>query len=233
MFRILIIFIINFYSLFGNERSRDIDEITPKENQLIKMIHKKKLKEDNIFFENIILSELINYGQNQPFFLNKKNSEIIHKMQYKYEINKNEVLFLFASSIKDFDCHACIPKMNWFYFKKEESQWKLLSKIINREFYLGSWGDLTTPDLIKIGKNDIAFKYISSYSQGGYTNTSLLVEGFKNGRFTNIIKEDFAFDDTGKYEENEEHNNWQGTLSIINKNKKHYDLLIEKEDLKI
>ncbi|WP_121628509.1 hypothetical protein [Poseidonibacter antarcticus] len=233
MLKLTIVILITACFLFGNEKMKSIEELIPNDKQLKVMIEQEQAeKEKDSLFEKIIILELEKYGENKSYFENKDNSEIIHKLQKRYEINKNELLFLISSSLEDFDCHICIPKMNWFHLKEENDKWTIQSKILNRDFTLGTWGSFPIPELIKIGKNDIAFKYIFSYSQNGYTETKLLIESFKNDKFSEILQEDFAFDDTGVYEENEEHNNWQGTLSIINKNKKHYDLLIEKKGLK-
>ena len=224
-----IIILITACFLHGNEKIKSIDELMSNDKQLKVMIEQEQIEEEkDSLFKKIIMPELEKYGEN---FSNFKYANI-YKLEKRYEINKNELLFLISSSLKDFDCHGCIPKMNWFHLKKEKDKWTIQSKILNRDFNLGAWGSFPIPELIKIGKNDIAFKYISGYSQGGYTETKILIESFKNGKFSKILEEDFAFDDTGVYEENEEHNNWQGTLSIINKNKEHYDLLIEKKGLK-
>lgn len=233
MLKSTIIILLTFCFLFGNEKMKSIDELIPNDKQLKAMIEQEqRQEEENSLFEKIIMPELEKYGENKSYFENKKNREIIHTLEKRYEINKNELFFLVSSSLKNFDCHICIPKMNWFHLKKIKNIWQIQTKLINREFYLGTWGSFPTPELIKIGKNDIAFKYISDYSQGGYTETKILIESFKNGKFLKILEDDFAFNDTGVYEENEEHNNWEGTLSIINTNKDHYDLLIEKKGLK-
>ena len=228
---IITIFFMSF--LFANETFRSIEELSPNDKQIKEMIEKKQLEEEkSSLFEKVILPELEIYGERKSYFKNKTNSEIIHKIEAMYEINENEILFLISSSFEKFDCHSCIAKMSWFHLKKEKNKWNIKNKILNRNFQFGAWGIFSIPELIKIGENDIAFKYIFTYGQGGYSNTTLLIESFKNGKFNKILTDEFAYNDTGVYEINEEHNNWESKLTIINKNKMYYDILIEKQGLK-
>lgn len=233
MIKLLTITILFISFLFANETFKNIEELSPSNKQIQEMIEKEQLEEEKkSLFEKVILPELEKYGEKKSYFKDKTNSEIIHNMEAMYEINENEILFLTSSTFENFNCHSCIAKMNWFHFKKEKNKWDIKNKILNRNFQLGSWGGFPIPELIKIGENDIALKYIFSYGQGGYSNTTLLIESFKNGKFNKILTDEFAYNDTGVYEINEEHNNWESKLTIINKNKRYYDILIEKQGLK-
>lgn len=233
MFKVISIILITTFFLYANETFKSIEELSPSDKQIQEMIEKEQLEEEKkSLFEKVILPELEKYGEKKSYFKDKTNSEIIHNMEAMYEINENEILFLTSSTFENFNCHSCITKMNWFHFKKEKNKWDIKNKILNRNFQLGSWGGFPIPELIKIGENDIALKYIFSYGQGGYSNTTLLIESFKNGKFNKILTDEFAYDDTGIYEINEEHNNWESKLTIINKNKRYYDILIEKQGLK-
>lgn len=122
--------------------------------------------------------------------------------------------------------------MNWLHLKKDtDNNWKIVNKILTRDFKYAAWGEFPTPEMIKIGKNEIAFKYICSFLQNGTSQSLLLIESYKNMKFSEILKTDFAYSDTGIYDKNQEHNNWESSFSIINTNKKYNDLLIIRKGI--
>jgi hypothetical protein len=53
-----------------------------------------------------------------------------------------------------------------------------------------------------------------------------------NFKFNSILSLDYGFSDSGVYEENEEHNNWEGSIFIVKKDKPYYDILITKKGKK-
>ncbi|MBU3013826.1 hypothetical protein KO488_03590 [Poseidonibacter lekithochrous] len=172
--------------------------------------------------EPLILSELDNY--------NKDNNKIVYSFEKKYELNDNEILYLYSSAPKDFDCHACIPKMNWFHFKKENNNWNIKNKILNIETDYGSWGDLVPPKLIRTVENLILFKTEFTYSNQGFSNEYIKLEVYKNGDFIEVFTDETSFDDAGAYEI--EKNNWESKITFIESSKILPNLLVEKFGLK-
>ncbi len=172
--------------------------------------------------EPLILSELDKYGKN--------NSEIIHSFEKKYELNDNEILSLYSSTPKDFDCHTCIPKMNWFHLKKENDKWNIKNKILNMETDYGSWGEFVVPKIIRITENLILFKSKFNYSNQGFSNEYVKIEVYNNGDFEEIFTDDTSFNDAGAYEI--EKNDWESKITFIDSINKVSDLLIEKIELK-
>lgn len=68
-------------------------------------------------------------------------------------------------------------------------------------------------------------------NKNGTSQSLLLIESYKNMKFSEILKTDFAYSDTGIYDKNQEHNNWESSFSIINTNKKYNDLLIIRKGI--
>lgn len=203
------------------------------------IIMDKKIKEYNIKFsedehngilEPLILTELNRYGKDNQFFINKDNSEIIHSFEKKYELNNNEILSLYSSAPKDFDCHACIPKMNWFHLKKENDKWNIKNKILNMETDYGSWGDFVVPKIIRITEELILFKTEFTYTNQGFSNEYIKIKVYKNGDFKEVFSDDTSFDDAGTYEI--EKNNWESKITFIESSNILPDLLVEKFGLK-
>ena len=174
--------------------------------------------EHNGILEPLILSELDKY--------NKDNNKIVYSFEKKYELNDNEILYLYSSAPKDFDCHACIPKMNWFHFKKENNNWNIKNKILNIETDYGSWGDLVPPKLIRTVENHILFKTEFIYSNQGFSNEYIKLEVYKNGDFIEVFTDEASFDDAGAYEI--EKNNWESKITFIESSKILPNLLVEK-----
>lgn len=188
-------------------------------------------------YENIIKVDL---DRNTKLFKKslekklEKVEEINHHLGNVYEINKNTLLFLITSNTRDNSCHVCIPKMSWYKLKLENNKWNIKSKILSIEPNNGSWGSFTIPEMISIGKDKIAFKYISSYGGQGVMETHLEIVELDNVNFifNSILSIDYGFSDSGVYEENEEHNNWEGNIFIVKKDKPYYDILISKKGKK-
>lgn len=188
-------------------------------------------------YENIIEVDL---NKNEKLFKKslqtklKNVNEINHHLENVYEINKNTLLFLITSNTRDNSCHVCIPKMSWYKLKLENNKWNIKSKILSVEPHDGSWGSFPIPEMIFIGKDKIAFKYISSYGGQGVMETHLEIVELDsvNFKFNSILSIDYGFSDSGVYEENEEHNNWEGSIFIVKKDKSYYDILIAKKGKK-
>jgi hypothetical protein len=188
-------------------------------------------------YENIIEVDL---NKNEKLFKKslqtklKNVNEINHYLENVYEINKNTLLFLITSNTRDNSCHVCIPKMSWYKLKLENNKWNIKSKILSVEPHDGSWGSFPIPEMIFIGKDKIAFKYISSYGGQGVMETHLEIVELDNinFKFNSILSLDYGFSDSGVYEENEEHNNWEGSIFIVKKDKPYYDILITKKGKK-
>ena len=193
--------------------------------------------ENYSLFENIIKVDL---DKNTKLFkksLEEKITnveEINHNIVNVYKINKHNLLFLITSNTLDNSCHVCLPKMSWYKLELENNKWNIKSKILNVEPYDGSWGNFPTPEMIFIGKDKIAFKYISSYGGQGVMETHLEIVELDNinFKFNSILSLDYGFSDSGVYEENEEHNNWEGSIFIVKKDKPYYDILIAKKGKK-
>ncbi len=188
-------------------------------------------------YENIIEVDL---NKNEKLFKKslqtklKNVNEINHHLENVYEINKHNLLFLIASNTSDNSCHVCVPKMSWYKLSLENNKWNIKSKILSIEPNDGSWGSFTIPEMISIGKDKIAFKYISSYGGQGVMETHLEIVELDNinFKFNSILSLDYGFSDSGVYEENEEHNNWEGSIFIVKKDKPYYDILIAKKGKK-
>ena len=181
-------------------------------------------------FDNLVLVELNKYSKNHNFFTNVSNEEIKHKFVKNYTINKNEIILLYKTTKEDFSCHICIPKMNWFHIKKEKNNWIIKNSIINKDLQLGSWGSFVIPKLIKIRDDFFLFKYDFSYSNQGFTESYIVLELYKNGKFNEIFKTEIGFDDTGAHEIPE--NDWQGRMTLIENKNSLPTLKIEKIGLK-
>jgi hypothetical protein len=54
----------------------------------------------------------------------------------------------------------------------------------------------------------------------------------ENFKFKSILSLDYGFSDAGYYAEGEEHNDWEGNILIIKKDKPYYDILISKKGKK-
>lgn len=188
-------------------------------------------------YENMIEVDL---NKNEKLFKKslqtklKNVNEINHHLENVYEINKHNLLFLIASNTSDNSCHVCVPKMSWYKLSLENNKWNIKSKILSIEPNNGSWGSFTIPEMISIGKDKIAFKYISSYGGQGVMETHLEIVELDNVNFifNSILSIDYGFSDSGVYEENEEHNNWEGNIFIVKKDKPYYDILISKKGKK-
>lgn len=222
---ILSIFITIFS--FANE----LDEI---ENESSKIYISDK---NRLLYENIIEVDL---DKNTKLFKKslekklEKVEEINHHLENVYEINKNTLLFLITSNTRDNSCHVCIPKMSWYKLKLENNKWNIKSKILSVEPHDGSWGSFPIPEMIFIGKDKIAFKYISSYGGQGVMETHLEIVEYNNEdfKFKSVLSLKYGDDDIGKYEIDEEHNNWKGSIFIVKKDKPYYDILIAKKGKK-
>ena len=191
------------YSLYENQIKVDLDKNTK-------------------IFKKSFQSKLTNVG------------EIDHSLVNVYEVNKHNLLFLINSNTLDNICHVCLPRMSWYNLKFENNKWNIKDKILSIEPDYGSWGSFPTPEMISIGKDKIAFKYVSSYGGQGQFETHLdLVEYVDaNFKFKSILSLDYGFSDTGYYPEGEEHNDWEGNILIIKKDKPYYDILISKKGKK-
>lgn len=225
-----ILFILSiFITIFSF--AKELEEI---ENESSKIYISDKSKS---LYENIIEVDL---NKNEKLF--KKSlqtklenvNEINHHLENVYEINKHNLLFLIASNTSDNSCHVCVPKMSWYKLSLENNKWNIKSKILSIEPNDGSWGSFTIPEMISIGKDKIAFKYISSYGGQGVMETHLEIVELDsvNFKFNSILSLDYGFSDSGVYEENEEHNNWEGSIFIVEKDKPYYDILIAKKGKK-
>lgn len=225
-----ILFILSiFITIFSF--AKELEEI---ENESSKIYISDKSKS---LYENIIEVDL---NKNEKLF--KKSlqtklenvNEINHHLENVYEINKHNLLFLIASNTSDNSCHVCVPKMSWYKLSLENNKWNIKSKILSIEPNDGSWGSFTIPEMISIGKDKIAFKYISSYGGQGVMETHLEIVELDsvNFKFNSILSLDYGFSDSGVYEENEEHNNWEGSIFIVKKDKPYYDILIAKKGKK-
>lgn len=188
-------------------------------------------------YENMIEVDL---NKNEKLFKKslqtklKNVNEINHHLENVYEINKHNLLFLIASNTSDNSCHVCVPQMSWYKLSLKNNNWNIKSKILSIEPNNGSWGSFTIPEMISIGKDKIAFKYISSYGGQGVMETHLEIVELDNVNFifNSILSIDYGFSDSGVYEENEEHNNWEGNIFIVKKDKPYYDILISKKGKK-
>ena len=180
---------------------------------------------NNTLYEKFIFNDLI---ANKNNFKTNNN----HKLVNVYNLSKNDLLFLISSNSIDNSCHACVSKMSWYHLKKENNNWQIVNKIVNVEPDYGSWGSFDIPELIYIGKDKIAFKYIVSYSQQGISGDKLDIQEYDNFKFKKILTTEFGYSDSGVYEENEEHNNWESKMYIVKKDKPYYDIVITKKGKK-
>ncbi len=211
--------------LFGEE----CDELGIELNEI------RISSENYSLFENIIKVDL---EKNTKLFKKslekklEKVEEINHHLENVYEINKNTLLFLITSNTRDNSCHVCIPKMSWYKLKLENNKWNIKSKILSVEPHDGSWGSFPTPKMIFIGKDKIAFKYISSYGGQGEMNTHLEIFEYDNinFKFKSVLSLKYGYSDGGAYEE--EHNDWEGKMFIVKKDKPYYDIFISKKGKK-
>lgn len=192
--------------------------------------------ENNLLYENIIKNDL---DKNIRFFkkslLSKitKVQEINHNLVNVYEINKNNLLFLITSNTPDNICHVCVPRMSWYNLKLENDIWNIKSKILSIEPN-GSWGSFPVPEMIFIGKDKIAFKSIFSYGGQGTVETQLYIDEYDelNSKFRNILSIDFAFSDTGQYDEEDSIEDWNSEILIIKNDNPYYDIQISKKGKK-
>lgn len=226
---ILTIFIATF--LFGNEIEEDYkinndDEvevnISDENYSLFKDIIEVDLEKNTLLFKKSLEKKITNV------------QEINHPLVNVYKINNRNLLFLISSNSQDNYCHVCTPKMSWYNLKLENNKWNIKNKILSMESYDGSWGSFSTPEMIFIGKDKIAFKYISSYGGQGFMETHLeIVEYDKiNFKFKSILSLKYGDSDSGNYEVGEEHNEWNGNIFIIKKDNLYYDILISKKGKK-
>lgn len=180
--------------------------------------------------DDIVIKELNFYGKNHNFFENVSNKDVKHNLIKKYNISDNEQFLLYETTKDDFTCHVCVPNNDWFYFKKENNNWILKSKIINNKDSIGSWGELVVPELIYTNKDFFIFEYKSSYVAQGVLEEHIDLYSFSNGKFNKILEEMIAFNDEGMYEIPK--NNWESKI-IYNKDQDNYlTLIIEKNGIK-
>ena len=162
--------------LFGEE----CDELGIELNEI------RISSENYSLFENIIKVDL---EKNTKLFKKswekklEKVEEINHHLENVYEINKNTLLFLITSNTRDNRCHVCIPKISRYKLKLENNKGNIKSKILSVETHDGSWGSFPIPEMIFIGKDKIAFKYISSYGGQGVMETHLEIVELDNINF--------------------------------------------------
>lgn len=218
--KILFTLFILFSFIFAKENNINnvsVDDYSLYENQI-----RVDLDKNTEIFKKSFQSKLTNVG------------EIDHSLINVYEINKHDLLFLINSNTPNNSCHVCLPRMSWYNLKFENNKWNIKDKILSIEPDYGSWGSFPTPEMVFIGKAKIAFKYVSSYGGQGQFETHLdLVEyDDVNFKFKSILSLDYGFSDAGYYAEGEEHNDWEGNIFIIKKNKPYYDILISKKGKK-
>ncbi|WP_323586433.1 hypothetical protein [Aliarcobacter butzleri] len=209
-----------FYFIFAKENNDiniSLENYSIYENQI-----RVDLDKNTKIFKKSFQSRLTNIG------------EINHNLINVYEINKHNLLFLINTNTPDNNCHVCLPRMSWYNLKFENNKWNIKDKVLCIEPDYGSWGSFPTPEMVFIGKDKIAFKYVSSYGGQGQFETHLdLVEYVDaNFKFKSILSLDYGFSDAGYYPEGEEHNNWEGNILIIKKDKSYYDILISKKGKK-
>ena len=227
-FLISTIFVATF--LFGNEIEEDY-KINNNNDDEIQVIRSEYYP----LYENIIEVDLEKNAKLFKKSLEKKLSDvkkIRHSLVNIYKINKQNLLFLIQTNNQDNGCHVCIPKMSWYKLKLENNKWNIKSKILSVEPHDGSWGSFPTPEMIFIGKDKIAFKYISSYGGQGEMNTHLEIFEYDdiNFKFKSVLSLKYAYSDSGAYEE--EHNDWEGNMFIVKKDKPYYDIFISKKGKK-
>ncbi len=156
---------------------------------------------ENYLYENIVKIELEKKS-------NIFKKDVIHSLVNNYKLNENEILFLISSNTSDNTCHSCRPKMSWFHLKKDKNNnWDIINKILNKNVKYGSWGEFPTPEMIKIGNDKIAFKYIFSFTQNGVSQSVISIESYENMKFSQILETSFSYSDEGIYEKNQEKNN--------------------------
>lgn len=195
--------------------------------------------DQNEIYRKLIYPEIKNYTYSNEFFptnntYNQRkitNKDIIHTLEkviaFDYD-NSNEFLYFVSSTFSENECHVCSPKMSWFHVIKKDNKWSIKYKSINdEEGSRGTYGRLILPEIINIGKNNLALNFVSYDMHQGYGGAISRIKVYESGKFREIFSYESESDNIGALGE-EEGSSFETKLTFLKSNKNFYDIFIFK-----
>lgn len=160
-------------------------------------------------------------------------SPIIHKVKGAYFLkysNKNSMMLVVSSNIKNRECHACGVVLSLFEFERTKSGWSL-QNAETAAIAAGSWGQLTDElSLYVVGTDQYGVVLESNYLAQGVIEGATSIYTHVGDEFKMVFGETTSVNDEGSLQPHA--NGWKSKFTFRQAQTGYYDLAWKLKGLK-
>lgn len=180
--------------------------------------------------ENQTLAALQKYGKAQQYGFQKTEllrHDILGFYNYKYLDREAQLVIAYTKPIKNYECHACAPKLSFFVFGEKGGQYEMMISQINALSF-GSWGDSPSRDEIKVvelGKDSFGFTIEGGGTGQGWNQESINIFLPIEGKFQQVLYVETSSNNGGTG--SDVITDWTSTISYKEGSGTLYDIVVQ------